>query len=104
MVGFVNQATPPDSNRTPEGVTRQNTSPMDSWDFQPDKERVFVTFHNISSRDFLPGYVPMLLQEYCQFCGPTHPPCVVVVVVVISAISHRAAKRFAKFWAVGEGA
>ena len=56
MVGFANQATPADINRTEEGVTRPNTSPMDSWDFQPDKAKVFETLHNISSPDFLPGF------------------------------------------------
>ena len=29
---------------------------------------------------FLPGY-QMLLQGYVQFCGPTHPPCVAVVML-----------------------
>ena len=101
MVGFANQATPADSNRTEEGVTRPNTSPMDSWDFQPDKAKVFETLHNISSPDFLPGY-QMLLQGYVQFCGPTHPPC--VAVVTFSTNPHRAGKRFAEFWTVGEGA
>ena len=57
--------------------------------------KVFETLHNISSPS-------RLLQGYVQFCGPTYPPC--VAVVTFSTIPHRAGKRFAEFWTVGEGA
>ena len=107
MVGFVNQATPPDSNRTAHGVGQQKS---------PDRTllRWIHGTSNLTKQEFLDVsfFLIFHLVIFFQATKGSATVCSILwtnpstrfVAVVLSTISHRAAKRFAEFWAVGEGA